>query len=238
MIALTGPKGTPGCSFIAAELAHSLAKQGLATLIVDADAEHGGLAALLDVRPNQWSDRLAGSAGLGGLDSSALRDSTLQVQEGLWFAALGESEAGPFDGREIAEAARVVHDAVIVDLGHRPGPLQQQLAAVSDWLLWVVVPDRLGLERADRAVGARVLAAASCGFVFNRIHRGCLDGADVALSSSHGIPVMARIKEEARVAGCIAEGRSALERRSMRDSIRSLARSVHPDAAAVNGTWP
>lgn len=238
MIAVTGAKGSPGCSFIAAGLAHCLAEQGIGTLLVDADSEDGDLASLLDLSSNGGSNRLARSAHIGGLDPTALRESTVQVGQRLWFAGLGESDTGPFDGQELADAARGSHDAVVVDLGHRAGPLQQQLAGVSDWLLWVVVPNRSGLERADRAVAAGVLGAASSGFVFNRIKKGCLPGAEEALSDTHGLAIMARIKEERRVSERPAsKGQSAFRERAIRGPLRALARCVHPDAAPVAHAW-
>jgi len=237
LIAFSGAKGSPGCSFVAAALARCLAGQGLATLLVDADAEEGGLASLLDVSTSGMSDRLAITTRLGSLDTRALRDSTVQVDERLWLAGLSEADAGPFDGRELADAARGSHDAVLVDLGHCAGPLQQQLASVADWLLWVVVPDRGGLDRADRTLGAGKLRAASAGLVFNRIRRSSLAGAEQALSSTHGLAVMARIKEEPRVADRIADGKSGFEERAIREPIRRLARCVHPDAAPVAHTW-
>ena len=238
MIAVAGAKGSPGCSFIAAGLAGCMAEQGIVTLLVDADAEDGSLSALLDVSTKGGSNRLADSVRLGALDPAALRESTVQVGERMWYASLGESEAGPFDGQELADAARGSHDAVVVDLGHRAGPLQQQLAAVSDWLLWVVVPDRCGLDRADRAVSAGVLSAASSGLVFNRIKRGCLPGAEEALSNCHGLAIMARVREEPRVSECLADGKSAFQARAIRGPLRALARCVHPDAAPVVRTWP
>lgn len=238
MIAVAGAKGSPGCSFISAGLARCLAEQGIATLLVDADAEHGSLGALLDVSTYVGSNRLTGSARLGALDPNALRESTVQIGKCMWFAGLGESETGPFDGQELADAARGSHDAVVVDLGHRSGPLQQQLAGLSDWLLWVVVPDRCGLDRADRAVGAGVLNAASAGLIFNRIRRGCLPGAEEALSNTHGLAIMARIREEPRVLEHLADGKYAFQERAIRGPLQALARSVHPDAAPVARTWP
>jgi Flp pilus assembly CpaE family ATPase len=238
MIAVSGAKGSPGCSFIASGLAWCLAGQGISTLLVDADAEDGGLGALLDVSATGGSNQLARSTRLGGLDPGALRESTVQLDKRMWFASLGESEVGPFDGQELADAARGSHDAVVVDLGHRPGPSQQQLAGVSDWLLWVVVPDRCGLERADRAIGSGTLSAPSAGLVFNRIKRGCLVGAEEALSNAHGLAIMARIKDQPRVAESVAYGKSPLRDRAIRGPLQAVARCVHPDATPVPRTWP
>jgi CO dehydrogenase nickel-insertion accessory protein CooC1 len=126
----------------------------------------------------------------------------------------------------------------VVDLGHSSGPLQRQLAAASDWLLWVVVPDRSGLDRADRALASGVLGAASVGLVFNRIRPGCLDRADEVLSSRHRLPVMARINEDRHIADRLSQGRPVHRERGLRRTLRELARTVHPDARSAAPAWP
>jgi hypothetical protein len=127
---------------------------------------------------------------------------------------------------------------VIIDLGHQPGLLQRRLAAASEWLLWVVVPDRSGLERADRALAAGSFAAASGGLVLNRVRRGLLPDADHVLSERHGLPVMARVRDSGRIADRIARGRPAHRLRGLRRTLAELARCVHPDAPAVRPAWP
>jgi Flp pilus assembly CpaE family ATPase len=229
VIAIAGAKGSPGCSFLAVALARCLAASKIPTLLVDGDAEGGGLAPLLDLAP---------VVPAGALDGNAIDPLAMQIEPRLWFAELGVAEAGVFNGLELASAARARHQAVVVDLGHSFGPLQRQLSAASDWLLWVVVPDRIGLERADRALASGVLGAASAGLVFNRIRRGCLERADEALSSRHRMPVMARMNEDRRIADRLSQGRPVHAERRFRRVLRELARSVHPDAGSAAPAWP
>lgn len=170
-------------------------------------------------------------------DGPAFEQKALEVEARLWFAELRPDQVAPTNGLEVAGEARARHHAVVVDLGHSIGPLQRQLSAASDWLLWVVVPDRSGLERADRALASGALAAASSGLVFNRIRRGRLDGAEEVLSSRHRMPVMARINEDRRLGDRLSEGRPVHRDRALRRTFRELARSVHPDAGSAAPAW-
>jgi Flp pilus assembly CpaE family ATPase len=229
VIAIAGAKGSPGCSFLAVSLARCLAASNIPTLLLDGDAEGGGLASLLDLGPVMPAVALDGNA----IDAPAA-----QIEPRLWFAELDVPGAGPVNGLELASVARARHRAVVVDLGHSFGPLQRQLSAASDWLLWVVVPDRSGLVRADRALASGVLGAASAGLVFNRMRRGCLERADEALSSRHRMPVMARINEDRRIADRLSQGRPVHKEWRLRRPLRELARSVHPDAGSAVPAWP
>ncbi|MDQ6720430.1 MAG: hypothetical protein M3003_06510 [Candidatus Dormibacteraeota bacterium] len=229
VIAIAGAKGSPGCSFLATALARCLAANNIPTLLLDGDAEGGGVAAILDLGP---------ILPVAVLDGHAMDASPVQVETLLWFAELGQSTAASFNGLEFASAARARHKAVVVDLGHSVGALQRQLSAASDWLLWVVVPDRSGLERADRVLASGVLGAASAGLVFNRINRGCLDHADEVLSSRHRMPVMARINEDPRIADRLSQGRPLHRQWRLRRTLRDLTRSIHPDAGSVAPGWP
>jgi Flp pilus assembly CpaE family ATPase len=228
IIAIAGAKGSPGCSFLALALARCLAAAGIPTLLLDADAEGGGLAAMLDVVP---------VAQGGALEGNALATHVAQIDERLWFAEVGHAGTEHLNGLELTSAARSLHRAVVVDLGHSAGPLQRQVSATSDWLLWVVAPDRCGLDRADRVLTSRALDAASSGLVFNRINRGSLDGADDVLSSRHGIRVMARINEDRRVAASVSQGHPAHRRWGLKRTLHELARSVHPDVAQRFPAW-
>jgi CO dehydrogenase nickel-insertion accessory protein CooC1 len=162
----------------------------------------------------------------------------VQLDTRLWFAEIGCADGGSFNGLEIAADARSRHQAVVLDLGHSLGPVQRQLSAASDWLLWVVVPDRSGLDRADRALASGVLGAASVGLVFNRIRRGSLERADEVLSSRHRMPVMARIREDRQIASLLSQGRPVHRAWRLRRTLRELARSVHPDAGSAAPAWP
>jgi Flp pilus assembly CpaE family ATPase len=221
IIAIAGAKGSPGCSFLAVALARRLAANNIPTLLLDGDAEGGGLAAMLDVGPMMQPRKV---------DTNAIDQAEVRVEEHLWFAELARTLDGPANGIELAGAARARHEAAVVDLGHSARPMQQQLSAASDWLLWVVVPDRLGLERADRALESGLFSAASVGLVFNRMGRGSLERAEEVLANRHRLPIMARIEENPRIADRLSHGLPVHCERGLRRPIGELARSVHPDA--------
>jgi MinD-like ATPase involved in chromosome partitioning or flagellar assembly len=228
IIAIAGAKGSPGCSFLALALARCLAAASVPTLLLDADAEGGGLAAMLDLVP---------ATQAGALEGNALDAPVAQIDKRLWFAEVGQAGTEASNGLELARAARSNHHAVVVDFGHSAGPLQRQMSAASDWLLWVVAPDRSGIDRADRVLTSRALDAASSGLVFNRIKRGCLDHADDVLSSRHGIRVMARINEDRRVADSVSQGRTVHRQWGLKRTLNELARSVHPAVAQRVPAW-
>jgi MinD superfamily P-loop ATPase len=219
-IAIAGAKGSPGCSFLAVALARFLAAGNMPTLLLDCDSEGGGLAALLDAPP---------VTPVRPLDENAFDEQAVQIERCLWFAELDQTNVGSFNGLEALSAARVRHRAVVVDLGHNAGGLQRQASAASDWLLWVVVPDRSGLDRADKALGSAALGAANVGLVINRIRPGCLDRADEVLSGRHRMPVLARINEDRHIADRLSQGLPIHGERSVRRTLIELARSVHPD---------
>jgi len=199
---------------VAVGLARCLARQGLSTLLVDADAEEPGLGAYLDL--------------------PAAGPLPVPVAPLLWVATAGQREGAP----ELLPGLRATHQAVIADLGHHATALQRQLAEAADWVVWVVSPDPLGLERADRALAAGGPGATSAGLVFNRIRPGCLGGAEPLLSNRHRMPVLARIREDPRAAAPAWRGQPVESARAFRRPFQQLARCLHPDAAAVGWAWP
>lgn len=225
VVAIAGAKGSPGCSFLAVALARRLAETQISTLLLDADAEGGGLAALLDI----------GSAG--ALNGNQADEAAMQVDKNLWFAEIGQVAGEGFNGLEWLRGARAQHEAVIVDLGHSSGPLQRQLSAAADWLLWMVVPDRSGLQRADATLASRRLGAASTGVIFNRIRRGCLEGAEEALAHRHQLPVLGRFVEDRRISQRLTVGMPVHRVRSLRRPLSALARSVHSDSGSRASKW-
>jgi MinD superfamily P-loop ATPase len=229
VIAIAGAKGSPGCSFLAVALARCLSHANISTLLLDADAEGGGLAAMLEP---------ASARSLRELGSTAFDDEAVQIEQRLWFAELSQEDCGSLSGFDLASATRAKHQAVVVDLGHSAGSLQKQLSAASDWLLWVVAPDRSGLERADRALESGALGAGNVGLVINRVRPGCLARADEVLSSRHRVPVMARIKENRRVADRLSQGHPVHREWGFGRTLHELARSVYPDVATRTHAWP
>ena len=221
VVAIAGAKGSPGCSFLAVALARRLADNHVSTLLLDADAEGGGVAAALDLGPGELNQ------------TDSVDAPPMEVAQDLSFAEIGHLRVEAFDSFLWLAGARVRYQAVLVDLGHSTGAMQRQLSAAADWLLWVVVPDRSGLQRADAAIATGVLGAASAGLIFNRVRRGCLEGAEDALCGRHQLPVLARFGADSQVADRMAGGLAVHRLWSLRRPLRELARSTKLEAGAT-----
>lgn len=224
VIAITGAKGSPGCSFLAVALACHMAERQASTLLVDADAEGAGLAALMDL-------------GSATAINDPLPQPAVLIRQNLWFAELGQVGPDAFNGLEWMGAARAENHAIIVDLGHSAGPLQRQLSAAADWLLWVVVPDRSGLQRADAKLASGGLGAAGAGLVFNRVRRGCLEGAEDALAGRHDLPVLGRFAEDRQISHRLTQGLPVHRVWSLRRRLHALAKSLHPHLGTPVSGW-
>jgi len=232
-IALAAAKGSPGVTFLAAALAARLAEGAVDVLAVDADAEDAALALELGLPDSDGGAAFARSATLGVLTADLLRRVATPAGPRLWLL---ECQQAPDlgGGGLLAAAAAAGFGAVVADLGHLPGRLQRELAAGSDWLAWVVLPDRLGLDRADRLLAAPPLAAASAGLVFNRVGEQTLKGAEKLLSERHRLPILARVPEDRRAA---RRAGSQLAR-PFRGPVGELARALAPAAAPAVAAWP
>lgn len=234
MVSLAAAKGSPGVTFLAAALARRLAEGALDVLAVDADAEDGALAMALGLPDTDGGAGLARAAGLGVVTPEMLRRVAAPAGRRLWLLECGAAPdlgGGPL----VAAAAEAGFGAVVADLGHLPGRLQRELAAASGWLAWVVMPDRLGLDRADRLLAAPPLVAASAGLVFNRIGERTLKGADRLLSERHRLPILARVPDDRRAAG---REPGAVPAKPFRVPVAELARSVLPATAPAVAAWP
>lgn len=233
-ICVSGAKGSPGATFVAAALAARLAEGAVEVLAVDADAEDSALAVALGLAETDGGAAFARSASLGVVTPEVLRRVAVPAGKRLWL--LECQQARDLAGSALlAAAAGAGFGGVVADLGHLPGRLQRELAASSDRLAWVVLPDRLGLDRADRLLAAPPLAAASAGLVFNQVGRRTLKGADKLLSARHRLPILARIPEDRRAARRSAPAHGA---RSFRGPVAELARALAPAAAPAVAAWP
>ena len=232
LLAVASAKGSPGCSFVAAGLAAQLAQRGVPTLLVDADAEERGIASLLDLPASPAAGRIG---GLGPLDSGVVEETAVRVGSLLNMLELGSAR---IDGLDLVGATRGCYGAVVADLGHQPGEVQRGIATAADWLLWVATPDRVGVERADRALGAGDLRSASIGLVLNRCGRHSLIDAGVVLAERHQLPVLGRVRESVGAARRLLQLAVPANRaREFRPAFDELARTLHPDLQAENGAW-
>jgi len=233
LLAVASAKGSPGCSFVAAGLAAQLAQRGIATLLIDADAEERGIASLLDLPAASPAVRRLG--GLGPLEETAVEEAATRLAGSLRFLELGTSVV---HGRDVLNATRSQYGAVVVDLGHQPGEAQRSIAEAADWLVWVATPDRVGVERADRALGAAEFRAASIGLVLNRCGSHALADAGSVLAERHQVPVLGRVREAVSAARRLVRlAMPANRAREFRPALDALARTLHPDLQGGGGAW-
>jgi MinD superfamily P-loop ATPase len=229
VIAVAGAKGSPGCTFVAVGVAFALAGAGLKTLLVDADAEATGIAPLLDLGAGAPPRRL--DRDTGGLPNA------VRSHEGV--DCLDLATGSELEGAALVGAGRSGYAAVVVDVGHRFEELQRSVAAEADWLVWVAASDRIGVERADRALGAAELAGETIGLVVNRTGAGLPDAGRV-LAARHAAALLAAIPDRVRAAADVIRRRVPPNRsRAFRRSFREIATALHPDFRASGGeAWP
>ena len=234
VIAVAGGKGSPGCTFVAVALARCLAAAGLETILLDADAEAPSVASWLDLPSTAGA--FARAAAGGAIPGAGVKDLAAGAERRLCVL---EVAAGPqVDGREVAHHARAAHQAVVIDLGHRLEALQAQLMGAADRVLWIAVPDRLGVDRADRALASAPLPADRA-LVANRCGRASLRGAERLLASAHGLALLTRIPDRPSAVRALLERRAPAHRRGpFAAPIREMARAVHPDCDARAVAWP
>ncbi|HEV2754605.1 MAG TPA: P-loop NTPase [Actinomycetota bacterium] len=121
LIAVWGPKGAPGRSTIAAELAAELAHSGATCALVDADTYGGDLAQMLGVVEELptivWACRAAARPDadpLEGIRRTGPRGPALIAgipRSDLW------KDIGDFGWRELLARLRAAFDHVVVDIG-------------------------------------------------------------------------------------------------------------------------
>ena len=98
-------------------------------------------------------------------------------------------------------------------------------------------PKKLILRNLNKLKSSKLIAG-STGLVFNQVDAHCLPGADRELALRHRLPILARIPRDDRAAAGAGAGRPVHLSRSLGRQVRELARTVHPQAAPVEGTWP
>lgn len=123
LIAFWGPPGAPGRTSLALAVAHTIARRGIDTMIVDADERAPGIAAALGLLDTDSGLALAaGLADRGALDAHSLARHARQLNP-HWRVLTGLES--PDDWRQVPGAAagqllrccRALCDFVIVDVG-------------------------------------------------------------------------------------------------------------------------
>lgn len=205
VIGVTGPTGAPGRTFLSINLAAALVTQGQRVVLVDADPHLGAVAVLLDLAEDRSLVYLAHEAALQAVDDGlVLRHMQtvfgLDVLTGRSVAGLGEIVAGPFLA-EVVSILRRRYDVVVVDVGALDCEAAQTAALMSQLVVWVVVPTKLGIDLLDRTLAgplaAQVRTRASL-TILNRLGPPGLREVEHSLRARYGLAVAAAVPDQRR----------------------------------------
>jgi pilus assembly protein CpaE len=212
LVAVHGPRGGAGATFVATHLAAAFARRGRACVLVDLDPLFGDVAAALgaplEPAPRTIADVLPGveEAGPG------------QVERALWahpagFRALlapGPEEAerlGASEVRALLPAVTATADVVLLHLPRALDGAARAALEAADRVLLVLSLDVLAFRAADRvlAVLEELGVADRVGFVVNRAARAEVAPADV--EPALGRPPLAVVPRDPAVPAAQDHGR-------------------------------
>ena len=230
-LAVFGPRGGVGATFVATHLAASFAERGRRCVLVDLDVVFSDVTAAVGVDPDETVRTID--------ELSPLADelSTAHLEEVLWHhptgfeVLLAPAEArGAWSGvetyRRAIAAARQMCDVVVL---HVPRALDEVALvglAVSDRVLLVLGLDVLSFRDAKRAIAVAALDG-RCAFVINRATRSRITPADV--ERVFGQPAMAVIPSDRRVPAAQDRGRLLPMRGRLGRAVSGLAKAAAED---------
>jgi MinD-like ATPase involved in chromosome partitioning or flagellar assembly len=192
LLAVWGPKGAPGRTSIAIELAYALAESELSTALIDADLYGGDVAQLLAIGPGPPDIvTLARAGARGELRDPNRLESLLRVDAtgphlvpGLLRAQLS-GEVSAFGWNEVLRAARHVFGSTVVDVGFcLEPPVDEHVGGRNEVALATVkAADKIVCVLRTDPVGVRTFLWAVCShaaeidvertiFVANRVRSG------------------------------------------------------------------
>ncbi|MDQ3716069.1 MAG: septum formation initiator, partial [Actinomycetota bacterium] len=199
LVAVIGGCGGAGASTLAAALATSAARSGHRPVLLGTDPWDGGIDIALgaeDVSGPRWPDLAAVS---GRLSTAAILDGLPQAH-GVRFLSSARSHAARIPLPALAAvvtAARRTGGPVIVDLPRDDGEAPRWLGGIIDLGLVVCSATVSGALATRALVAGLGWQAPACG-VAVRVGLG-LDIDDHVLSSTVGLPVLVRLREDTRL---------------------------------------
>jgi Flp pilus assembly CpaE family ATPase len=227
VVAVYGPRGGVGATFVATHLAAALARSGRRTILVDADWRFADLTVALGVRDDQPVRTIEDLEPVAG----ELEDQ--HVEEVLWrhpsgFDALlappgsADAEGRPPQGYGAAvSVAAGMADAVVVHVGRPIDAVATAVLQASERVLMVLTLDVLAFRDGRRAFETLqgLGLAPRLAVVINRAGRADILAKDA--ERAFGAPPIAVIPEDRKV--CRAQDRGQLLG-SRRRSARAVAR--------------
>jgi pilus assembly protein CpaE len=241
-VAVYGPRGGAGTTFVATHLAASLARAGQETVLLDIDPVFGYLTAALGVPPDPPPRTVA------DLTRVANELGPHHLDEALWrhpagFRALlapGDVRAarsiGPLHYSAAIGVLSTTTDALVLHVPRRLDESTLAALEAAERILLVISLDVLAFRAAKRALEMFDAAgiAGRCQIVVNRAARGEIVASDV--QRVFGAPAAAVLKADRAVASAQDRGALLSPRNATARAIDRLARSmVDAHVAPANG---
>ena len=229
-VGVVGGSGGAGATTLACAVGQVAARVGPA-LVVDADARGPGVDRVLgldDLGGVRWHDV---HATAGRLSATSLRDAVPR-RDAVGVLTWAPGAVTDLEGREVrevVEAGRRGHAAVVVDLPRGAAPWVDEVVHRCDLVVVVVRPSLSGVASAARLVGERRWPRA--GLVLRRASRS-IPAAEVA--GAVGLPVLAEMADHRRLEESVELGLGPL--RSGRGPLFRAAADVLSEA--VRATLP
>jgi secretion/DNA translocation related CpaE-like protein len=230
VVACLPASGGAGASTVAAGLALAAARQGAATLLVDADSVGGGLDLVFGLEHTEgvrWPD--VGSPGATPADS--LPEGLLIAAPKLTLLSWDRRGADPAEAARrwpaVLPAARASAELVVVDL---PRSAALEATGAVDVVLVVARADVRSTVAATNVARGLRSQLRDVRMVVRGVGRGGLPARDVAAAA--GLPLAAEVAEDRRLAAAADEGQvTRLLRRLPLDTLAAELRSSRRSAA-------
>jgi Flp pilus assembly CpaE family ATPase len=233
VIAVYGPRGGAGTTFVATHLAAALARRGRSCVLVDLDVVFADASAAVGVPIDEPVRTVADLLPLGDEVSARHVDEVLwrhQQGFGVLLAPGDEVAAVTVRGHHYRSAVTAVRKTCDVVVLHVPRALDEIARTgleLADQVLVVLGLDVLSFRDARRAISVAGIVE-RCAFVVNRARRSEIAPSDV--ERVFGVPPIAVIPAAAGVPEAQDHGRLLPMRGRVGRAIDRLARRVTEDA--------
>jgi len=232
VIAVYGPRGGAGTTFVATHLAAALARRGRSCVLVDLDVVFADASAAVGVPMDDPVRTVADLLPLGDEVSARHVDEVLwrhQQGFGILLAPGDEVAAVTVRGHHYRSAVAAVRKTCDVVVLHVPRALDEIARTgleLADRVLVVLGLDVLSFRDAQRAIGAADIAE-RCAFVVNRARRSEIAPSDV--ERVFGVPPIAVIPAASGAREAQDHGRLLPLRGRVGRAIDRLARRLTED---------
>jgi pilus assembly protein CpaE len=238
VLAVFGPRGGSGATFLASHLAAALADRGTRCVLVDMDGCCSDMSIALGIDPGQEVRTIADLMPVASeLDPDHVGDALVRHSRGF-TALLGAPDpiqdvpAGLYGAAVSLLAA--THEVVVLHAARRLDPISRSGLRLADQILLVVSPDLFSLYSARKALAALTETAPGpvCRVVINAMQRGEIGHGQ--LERILGVRPTAAIRFDRAVGRAqeVGELLRARSHRAWRD-VRGLADLLMSEAAGV-----